>query len=61
MTCTPSVRIAVLLEVLQHQLELVDEPQLEHQVLRPDVLLIVREEITEREVVRHRACPDSPG
>ena len=54
-------RIAVLLEVLQHQLELVDEPQIEHEVLRPDVLLIVREEVAEREVVRQRACPGSPA
>src|SRR5690349_24957837 len=47
-------RVAVLLEILQHQLELVDESQIEHQVLRPDVLLIVCEEIAESEVVRYR-------
>ena len=39
------------LEVEQHELQLVDEPHVQHEILGPDVLLVVREEVAEREMV----------
>jgi hypothetical protein len=40
-------------QVGEHELQLVDVPHLEHEVLRPDILLIVRQKITETEMLRH--------
>ena len=42
---------AVRLQVAQHELELVDVPHLQHEVLRPDVRLVVREEVAKLEVL----------
>ena len=42
------------LQVVEHELELVHRPQLEHQVFRPHALLIVRQEVLELEVLRDR-------
>ena len=45
-------RDTCLLEIRDHQLELVDEILVEDQILRPDVSLIMRQEIGELEMLR---------
>ena len=44
---------AVIVEILDHQLELVEKWLAEHHVLRPNLFLVVGNEIPESEMLRH--------
>ena len=50
---------SVSLEILNHQLELVEQRLAQNQVLRPDVCLIVREKIVQLEMLGDAHVSDS--
>src|SRR5688500_556649 len=47
-------RVTPLLEVEEHELELVHEPHVQHEILRPNVLLPLGQKVSQREMVGHR-------